>query len=410
MVKQFQIFFRVNQFMENLKNKIMKHLFVFCLMFVAATVVAQPPVSKRAPIREVSFTASGYELGLQHGKMFKTEIAALLQLMKAKTALLLKKDADLIIKEFSAYARFDEAIKKYTPELYEEVKGVADGSGQALNDIMVFNLLDEFWVYQDNLANHHCSAMGVPATKDHPAYIAQNMDIETYADGHQVLIRLARTKTRPEQLILTHPGLIALTGMNETGIGTCMNTLMQLKASATGLPVAFIVRRILNSTDKNDLLNFIQTVPHASGQNYTIGIKEEVYDFEASANKVVRFDPGNENGIVYHTNHPLVNADVKEWYKEYDPSLTQNPVTGNSTIRLKAVKDRLTASTFVDDGLLKQVLRSKDDINNPVCRVPKNGGFTFGSVIMTLSGTPYLLVTAGPPDESEYKRVDFSKN
>ena len=189
-----------------------------------------------------------------------------------------------------------------------------------------------------------------------------------------------------------------------------MNTLMQLKASVTGLPVAFIVRHILNSTDKNDLLNFIQTVPHASGQNYIIGIKDEVFDFEVSANKVVRFDPKNANGTIYHTNHPLVNNDVKDWYKKYVPSLAVKPAENNSSIRLTAVRNRLAGNPVIDDSLIKEALRSKDDSNNPVCRAPKNGGFTFGSVIMTLSGQPFLQVTSGPPDESEYKRFDFSNN
>jgi hypothetical protein len=37
------------------------------------------------------------------------------------------------------------------------------------------------------------------------------------------------------------------------------------------------------------------------------------------------------------------------------------------------------------------------------------GGFTFASVIMTLTGVPYLQISSGPPDESEYKKVAFSK-
>ena len=236
------------------------------------------------------------------------------------------------------------------------------------------------------------------------------MDIESYTDGYQILVRLSRNDKSPEQLILTHPGLIALNGMNETGVGACMNTLMQLKASSTGLPVAFIVRRIINSTEKEELLNFIQTVPHASGQNYIIGIRGEVYDFEASSSKVIRFDPKNTNGTIYHTNHPLANDDVKEWFKEFDPKLTDasNLQNSNSFIRLAAVQKRIKETATINDVVIKDALRSKDDKNNPVCRAIKNGAFTFGSVIMTLTGTPNLQITAGPPDESEYRKVEFT--
>jgi hypothetical protein len=274
---------------------------------------------------------------------------------------------------------------------------------------MVLNLLDEFWVYVDDPAHHHCSGIGVPARNGATGFIAQNMDLEAYTDGAQILLRLARTAKTPEQLILTHPGLIATNGLNEAGIGACMNTLMDLKAASSGLPVAFIVRRILNSTEKEDVLQFIQTVPHASGQNYLIGIKGEVYDFEASAGKVVRFDPKNANGTVYHTNHPIVNENVKTWHKDANPKAVKLPASSNSYVRLSAVQKRIATAQGIQDTDIKAALRSKDDPQNPVCRTFGQWGGTFGSVIMTLSGKPSLQVTAGPPDESEYKLVMFSE-
>jgi isopenicillin-N N-acyltransferase like protein len=383
--------------------------FLFFLSAEAQNAATNFSAITKRELREITLTGTGYELGLQHGKLLKKEIGEIVGKWKKNTSGMMGRDANIVLAEFFQYAQFTAAIKKWTPDLYEEVRGIADGSGQQLNDIMVFNLLDEFWVYQDNLSNHHCSGIGVPARNGNSAYIAQNMDIESYTDGYQVLMRLTKTDKRPEQLILTHPGLIALNGMNETGIGACMNTLMQLKASNTGLPVAFIVRRILNTTDKEDLLQFIQSVPHASGQNYIIGIRGEVFDFEASANKVTRFDPQNKNGTIYHTNHPLANDDVKDWFKKYDPTSKDaiDPGKSNSHIRLTAVQKRVKEATSVNDIIIKETLRSKDDQDNPVCRAPKDGGFTFGSVIMTLTGVPFLQVTAGPPDESEYKKIEF---
>lgn len=391
----------------------MKKVFLSFLMLSSFIAYSQTSTAtSKRPLREITLTGSGYELGLQHGNLLKKEIAEIVSKWKANTTKALGKDAGLVLTEFFQYAQFDDAIKKWTPDLFEEVRGIAAASGQAFNDIMVFNLLDEFWVYENNIKNHHCTGIGVPSINGSAGYIAQNMDIESYTDGYQILLRLTKNSKQPEQLILTHPGLIALNGMNETGVGACMNTLMQLKASSTGLPVAFIVRRITNSTDKEDLLNFIQTVPHASGQNYIIGIRGEVFDFEASSGKVVRFNPNNTNGTIYHTNHPLANDDVKDWYKQFDPKIAaaSNLQNSNSFIRLAAVKKRVKENATVNDGIIKDVLRSKDDKDNPVCRAPKNGGFTFGSVIMTLTGTPNLQITAGPPDESEYKKVEFTSS
>ena len=392
-----------------MKKLLLSFMLLSSLIAYSQTSVTNP--GKRA-LREIILTGTGYELGLQHGKLLKKEIAEIVTKWKENTTKSMGKDANQVLKDFFNYAHFEDAIKKWTPDLYEEVRGIAAGSEQAFNDVMVLNLLDEFWVYKDNIAKHHCSGIGVPAVNGGTAYIAQNMDIESYTDGYQILLRLTKNGTQPEQLILTHPGLIALNGMNETGVGACMNTLMQLKASSSGLPVAFVVRRILRSTDKDELLNFIQTVQHASGQNYIIGIRGDVYDFEASSGKVVRFNPNNTNGTIYHTNHPLANNDVKEWFKKFDPALASSAglQNSNSNIRLAAVTKRIKETAAISDVNIKDALRSKDDKDNPVCRAPKNGGFTFGSVIMTLTGTPNLQVTAGPPDESEYRKVSFTSS
>jgi hypothetical protein len=275
------------------------------------------------------------------------------------------------------------------------------------------NLLDEFWVYIDDLQNHYCSAMGVPATDNTPAWVAQNMDLETYTDGYQVLMRIPAAGADPEQLILTHAGLIGLNGMNATGVGICVNTLMQLEASSTGLPVAFVIRELIRKTDKDDILKFLQTVDHASGQNYIIGVRDEVFDFEASAEKVVRFKPQNPHGTVYHTNHPLVNDDVKPWYAAHNPLLpeSERPEPGNSQARFKAVEKRMAAKGDLDDETIKATLRSRDDQQHPVCRTnqKENSGFTFASVIMTLSDEPSLQIVAGPPDEADYSRYNFKQ-
>ncbi len=365
-------------------------------------------------LKIVEFSGRGYELGLQHGKELKQEIGEIITAWKKNASKSLGKDADLVLNDFFAYADFTEAIMKWTPELYEEVKGIADGSGQKFNDVMVLNLLDEFWVYINNLRHHHCTSVGVPSRNGKPGYISQNMDLENYTDGFQVLMRLKKNKDSPEQLILTHPGLIVLNGLNEEGIGVCVNTLMQLKASSNGLPVAFVIRKIINSTSKEGVLSFIQHVNHASGQNYIIGIKGEVYDFEASANKVVRYDPNNNNGTVYHTNHPVVNDDIKPWFKKYNPNLKEKsrPTRSNSYLRFKAVESRMKSHSEVSDVLIKEALRSRDNEKNPVCRTnTENGyGFTFASIVMTHSGTPFIQILAGPPDESDYQRVDFSSN
>ena len=373
-----------------------------------------PLKSKEVPVIELS--GNGRERGMQHGKLLKSEIAEVFSKWKISIQKDTKQNADSLIAEFLASTNFEPAIKQYTPQIYDEIKGIALGSEQSYNDVLTFQLVDEFWVYMDKLNNiqkHHCSAVGVAAAPSHPAYVSQNMDLESYMNGYQILMHITATDTEPEQYILSCAGLIALNGVNEKSIGLCMNTLMELVASTDGLPVACIVRGVLAKHSGDSALKFLQTIPHASGQNYTLGIADKVYDFEASANKVVRYlpDPANE-ALVYHTNHPIENDDVKPWYQDFKKQVLAGKANDdNSVIRMNALINRLNKPVDeISDIVLKETFRSKDDPQNPVCRTFLDGkaGFTFSSVVLTLGKTPSIQLTNGSPDLSEYVMHTFN--
>ncbi|HNU15069.1 MAG TPA: C45 family autoproteolytic acyltransferase/hydrolase [Chitinophagaceae bacterium] len=392
-----------------------------CLLLILSLVnnnslPAQTTISKRVPVIELKGNA--YERGLQHGTLLKNEIAAIFIKWKANIRRMGVANPDSLLNAFLLATNFEPAIKKYTPSMLDEMKGIAEGSGQPYADVYAFQLVDEFWVYLDkkyNEGKHHCSGIGVPATANSPAYIAQNMELENYMHGGQVLLHLAATDKEPEQYILTCAGLLALNGMNASGIGMCMNTLMELQASADGLPVAFVIRGVLIQQKGKDALAFLKTVKHASGQNYILGIVDSVYDFEASANQVVRFLPkAGESSMVYHTNHALANHDVKPWHKDvFEKRLKGELIQDNSVIRFASLQQRLDKQpAAVSADIIKTTLRSKDNATNPVCVNYKEGGwgFTFSSILFTLGGKRSVQLTHGSPDEAEYIEYFFTNN
>jgi len=403
----------------------MKHfkpsIFTILMLTICINTFAQQPEIKIGNTKNVAvieLQGNGRQRGLQHGKVLKTEIAAVFSKWKNSIQNDTKQNADTVITAFLKATNFEPAIRKHTPEIYEEIKGIAESSGQSFQDVLSFQLVDEFWVYIDRLNNikkHHCSDIGVAATNTHPAYVSQNMDLESYMNGYQILFHIAPTMSEPEQYVLSCSGLVGLNGVNSKGIGLCMNTLMELTASADGLPVACIVRGVLAQKDGESALNFLKTVPHASGQNYTLGTVDKVYDFEASSNKVVRYlpDPSNES-LVYHTNHPIANDDVKPWHQAFQKKVVAGEANDdNSVIRLASLKNRLNIPVAeISDTVLKEAFRAKDDPKNPVCRTFQDGksGFTFSSVIFTLGEKPSIQLTNGSPDQSEYILHQFTSD
>ncbi len=362
----------------------------------------------------IELKGDAYNRGFQHGLQLKAEIAEVFKKWKENIFLSVKRDADSVITEFLDATNFRPVIRNWTPELLDEVKGISIGSGQKFHDVFAFQLVDEFWVYMDqkaHLTSDHCSGIGIASSVNHPAFIAQNMDLENYMNGYQVLLHIKATAKEPEQYILSCAGLIALNGMNSKGIGVCVNTLMELQASKDGLPVAFVIRGILSRKESDDALSFVKTVKHASGQNFIIGIRDSVYDFEASSGNVIRFQPVPVLKLVYHTNHALVNHDVKPWYADYHRRVLAGETNNlNSEIRYATLRKRIeTSDREISADLIKTILTSKDDIENPVCRsfTEGRGVFTFSSVFFTLTGRKSVELTCGPPDQALYYQYFF---
>ncbi len=354
------------------------------------------------PLHFVELGGSGYQRGLQHGCVLKAEIAEAVQRWKDKLEAQRKQDPDTVIAEFHRDTSFVPAIRRWTPDLLEEVRGIAEGSGQTLETMLAFQCVDEMWGYLHAEA-HHCSGIGLARRGRQPALVAQNMDLEPFREGAQTLLHIHPTAGEPEQYVFTVAGLIAANGMNNGPVALCVNTLMQLSACPDGLPVAFVIRGLLARRSGPAVLGFLNRVRHASGQNYIVGIGDKVYDFEASATRVIRFQPVPGGARVFHTNHPLANRDLK-------PGYGPNPLADDSAIRFASLDQRFGRSDAdCTEGAVKAALRSRDPEWAPVCiaLAKDRSWFTFGSVVMTLSAQPAFQVTHGPPDACEYARYSF---
>ena len=304
-------------------------------------------------------------------------------------------------------------MKKWTPDLVEEVKGLADGAGIDFDTMLVFQWIDEYWAQGKNVVADRCSGIGVGRRGSRPAMIAQNLDMPGFYDGYQVILHVKHHDSDLESFVYTIAGVIGANGMNSHAIGICCNTLLQLDNCRDGLPVACVVRGVLAQKTEDAAIKFLHEVKHASGQNYIIGGPERAYSFECSSHKVSRFIPEGAADLVWHTNHPLANDDYSPGYREY----IQNRKNGskgptNSEIRLECVRHRaLEHPSNLDVDAIKSILKSQDNVQHPVSGplLDKNSSYTFGSMIMVLSERPELHVAPGPPHVVPYQVLRFTR-
>jgi isopenicillin-N N-acyltransferase-like protein len=159
--------------------------------------------------------------------------------------------------DFISATDFEGDIETWAPGLLDEVGGMAEATGISYNEMLVFQCMDEYWYHGKAIAEpwqvdsprpEHCTAFALSAHESSgaPAIVAQTMDLESFRDGFQVVLRVnAVDCSLPEQLIFSHAGMVGLCGVNSAGVAIACNNLSQLNHSTRGLPVAFVVRAIL---------------------------------------------------------------------------------------------------------------------------------------------------------------------
>jgi hypothetical protein len=334
------------------------------------------------------------ERGRAHGEQARELIASGLDRWRADLSKR-GKDADRLWKSLSRESGFRDAAARWTPDLLEEIEGIADGANADPDAVFAINCLDEAWWWGERPGG--CSAVAVADQSERPV-IGQNMDLDTWMDTTQVVLRI-EPEEGPRQVLLSRAGMVGLCGANEAGVGLVVNTLDTLPQASDGLPVALVIRMLAQKTALDDAESALRSVRHASGQAYTLATAAgDVVGFEAGGEHVVEYQ--NDEGrpqARWHTNHPLADGST---------FTTGDDWASSSTVpRLDRVTSAMNTLATVDD--LKEVL---SDAEAGVCMFPgrwREDGFTFGSIVMTLGTPPAIEVAPGPPDRTPYVAVSF---
>lgn len=366
-------------------------------------------------VLEFPIGTSPKERGRIRGETMRPFIIELIETMKY-TLESPNLDFDEFFNRFVNDTKYLEAVRKWTPQLLEEVIGISKGSGIDFNTIFSINCVPElFQVYQQETQpqTSGCTALGCFKEKEYPALLGQNFDLPERVKNNAVLLHL-KEENGHESYILTFPGTIGQIGLNNSPLGLVLNFIF-LKNSRDGLPVPFIARKILEQSNLNDAIKFLKNVKHGAAQNYMLGDSEQIVNFECSANKKSQFIPYDGARRVYHTNHVLANDDVI-------PNFT-NPIKENSVDRFKYIEYRLKdPSKTITIENVKLILSSHI---GPICqheygRIMKVNGEQYGSltplplsistcasVIYKLSKPPELYIAWGNPCTNEYERFTF---
>lgn len=353
--------------------------------------------------------ATSFEVGRAHGVALRSEILSALRILAAdRTA------RGLAVSTFLAETGHLDAMRHHTPDLIDEIRGIAEGAEAAFEEVAALSLMDEEWTWarRGDTGAPGCTVVGIPARVGAAAVLGQTMDLPTVHDGSQAVLELRFAAETLRCWIVTMAGQIGLMGVNSSGLGVVVNNLSTLPTAAHGLPVAAVLRGLLGRCNNVAAAGtFLSAVPHATGQAYTVGDASGcVRCWEADALGVeeatgtLAAAPG---GVLVHANHPVVRVpDAALWSTEGAAALYART---RSYERRAAALDSLSsfaASSSAPAAAASPAAAAVGAVEDALCRPPvcvdaaagaARRVFTFAACVFELTAPPRVLVASGPP-------------
>jgi hypothetical protein len=345
-----------------------------------------------------------YERGVFHGKTLKNEIGKITGRWINEVEDNGKINFENVILEFYSTTTIVDSLKKYTPELLNEVKGISDGCGINYETILAFQLSEEIELFLNDNKGNKCTAISINNLADGSTIVAQNMDPPLYLHGFPVVLHIIENEI--ESYVYTFPGFIGLDGVNSKGIALTCNGISMLNKSNGGLPVSFIVRKILNFESPPDAYYFINYIQHATPQAYILGLADSAICLECSGLGCVKYETFPETGINLHTNFSIANHDFNKNYIKLLHSFGKTTQDPYFCPRFFLAYDLIVESEYaLDVEKIKDILSMRAPDIHPI-----NNDETYGTLIMELGNSPFLLLAPGRPDETVFIKFNFSSS
>ncbi|HWQ59433.1 MAG TPA: C45 family peptidase [Clostridia bacterium] len=200
-------------------------------------------------------------------------------------------------------------IQIWTPDILEEVRGIAKGAGADFLDLMVLNCRYEILHFP---RQNECTAYALQreATAERHVLVGQNWDNRPYLLDHTLLLHITEQESGNVIFGMTEAGQPIRNGFCTNGVAQCSNSLRSsIDRQGGGVPSTFVRRKLLSMRTLDEMVALIRKVPRSVSVNYCLGsLENKVADIEAVPGQPVRFEPIDR--IVTHANHLLVNRDL----------------------------------------------------------------------------------------------------
>jgi isopenicillin-N N-acyltransferase like protein len=351
-------------------------------------------------MKKLNLKGTPHEIGHLHGEFGKKEVIQSIlvyeKLFYGNGKVTWKKAKDLARKHL-------KAIERYDSELLEEMEGVAKGAGVDFEDILVLNARSEIALTQNDYDG--CTSVGYSAPLPSQTWLFQNWDWK--ADQNKSLLFLEiEQENKPTVFMVTEGGIIGKIGMNNKGIGVCLNAIRSNELNYDKVPIHLGLRGILNSNTYTDSIKMVNENQIASAANFLIASREnKMIDIEVSPVKTAMIE--NKEGILFHTNHFCCST-IKEKVKDFPKTDSFERFN-----RMEKLVQRIYEEKSVGIDYIKEILTDHYNYPNSICRHSDENMDehlqmeTVFSIVMNLTEME-LYLSVGLPCENKLEKIEIN--
>jgi len=237
------------------------------------------------------FTVAGTarERGLSHGRQLQDRIRATYTFYEQEVF----RASPLDISEIRQRAeQIRDIVAAFNAECVIEIDAIAEASGLAPWQLYALNARTEIL----NARVPECTALYFQQTR----VLGQNWDWFRTLENLVVLIKYKYPNGRT-LLTLTEPGMLAKIGLNNCGIGLCLNFLVS-EHELDGVPVHVLTRAILEASDLAEARRTITGSGFGKSSHFlTADDQGDCYSIEFAGGN--SYEVQSESGCLIHTNH-----------------------------------------------------------------------------------------------------------
>lgn len=329
---------------------------------------------------------------------------------------------------------FAQVIQGRFPDFLEEMRGIAEGAGLEVEDVVALNARTELLygaaavqgAEKAGGGRAKVSKSGAGAAKGRAksakrgskapldactgavilpersggrVIIGQNWDWRPACRDLAILLRIV-PEQGPRILTFVEAGMLARSGMNSAGLGLCGNFLQSDQDfRQSGVPIPLLRRAMLQAETLAQAVGAVLRSPRAFSSNHLLAHRDgEAIDLESSPAEV--FTLFADQGLLVHSNHfKAAQGRVK------DTGLARYPDSLFRDRRVLGHLNRQDGPLTADD--LKLALQDHFGLPDSVCRhrAARADGVeieTVASVVMDLTQR-VLWVAPGPVCQNEYR-------